>query len=110
MTRLSKAVGAGLGFYLGGPVGAILGYLIGRAVGPQKHNLSVDSSLAEYYEVLKVPPKATEEEIKQAYRMLVKQYHPDVQGRVDEKTAILLKKKMAKINEAYTEIRTARNA
>ncbi len=110
MTRLSKAVGAGLGFYLGGPVGALLGYLIGKAVSPPKNNLSVDSSLAEYYDVLKVPPKATAEEIKRAYRMLVKQYHPDLQGQVDEETAILLKKNMAKINEAYTEIGRARSS
>ena len=109
LTRLSKALGVGLGFCLGGPAWAVLGYFIGKAVGPRISRLSDDSSLAHYYETLKVSPVARTEEIKRSYRMLVKEYHPDLQGQVDEETGNLLKKKMATLNEAYGEIRRVRS-
>lgn len=52
----------------------------------------------DYYEVLGVPRTASEKEIKQAYRKLARQHHPDLhQG--DAKTAAEDKFKL--INEAY---------
>lgn len=52
----------------------------------------------DYYEVLSVPRTATEKEIKQAYRKLARQHHPDLhQG--DAKAAAEDKFKL--INEAY---------
>jgi preprotein translocase subunit Sec63 len=104
-----KAAGTGVGYYLGGPVGALLGFVVGKVVAKRISHLSVNSALAPYYEVLQVSPTAKVQEIKQSYRTMVKQYHPDLHGQVDEKTAILLRKKMAKINESYREIRRARN-
>ena len=49
------------------------------------------------YSVLRVPEEATAEEIKQAYRKLVKLWHPDLHP--DDMSA---EKRMAEINEAYT--------
>ena len=104
-----KAAGAGIGYYLGGPVGALLGYFFGRAMGNRSSPSSIESPLAQYYEVLRVSPTAGMEEIKQSYRTLVKRYHPDLHSQVDEERAILLRNKMAKVNEAYSEIKKARN-
>lgn len=51
------------------------------------------------YEVLGIKQGASQEEIKSAYRKLVKQYHPD-QYR-DNPLQELAQKKLAEINEAY---------
>lgn len=49
--------------------------------------------MKDYYEILGIPKNAPKEEIKQAYRRLAHQYHPDKKGG-DEK-------KFKEINEAY---------
>lgn len=54
------------------------------------------------YAVLGVSPSAGEEEIKRAYRELVKKYHPD--RYVDNPLADLAEAKMKEINEAYDAI------
>ena len=53
----------------------------------------------DYYEVLKVPRTATAEEIKHAYRRLVKKHHPDLHPEKDKlKETELIKE----VNEAYS--------
>ena len=51
------------------------------------------------YEILGIPENATEEQIKDAYRELVKKYHPDKYQ--DNPLADLAEEKMQEINEAY---------
>ena len=50
----------------------------------------------DYYEVLNVSRNASDQEIKQAYRRLVRKYHPDVAE--DKEKA---QEEMIKVNEAY---------
>ena len=50
----------------------------------------------DYYKVLGVSKKASQEEIKKAYRRLAKKYHPDLNAG-DEK----IQEKFKEINEAY---------
>ncbi|EHI98935.1 heat shock protein DnaJ domain protein [Clostridium sp. DL-VIII] len=51
------------------------------------------------YEVLGIKPGASQDEIKSAYRKLIKQYHPDQFG--DNPLKNLAEEKMIEINEAY---------
>jgi molecular chaperone DnaJ len=55
--------------------------------------------VADPYKVLGIPPTASEEEIKKAYRDLSKKYHPDLNPG-DESAA----RKMSEINAAYDQI------
>ena len=62
--------------------------------------------MTDPYKVLGVSPNASDEEIKKAYRALVKQYHPD--NYADNPLANLAAEKMKAINEAYDEIQKMR--
>lgn len=52
-----------------------------------------------YYEILEVDPKASNEIIEKAYKTLVKKYHPDLQNPGQQKE---FEEKMKLINEAYS--------
>src|SRR5215467_10471224 len=51
--------------------------------------------MADYYEILGVSPKASQSEIRSAYRKLARKYHPDV-SRSPEST-----QQFARLSEAY---------
>ena len=54
------------------------------------------------YEILGVSPNASDEEVKAAYRELVKKYHPDKYQ--DNPLSGLAQEKLQEVNEAYDEI------
>ncbi len=60
------------------------------------------------YQVLGVSPNASDEEIKKAYRKLVRKYHPDKYQDSDLKD--LASDKMKEVNAAYEEIEKMRAA
>lgn len=59
------------------------------------------------YQILGVPPNATDAEIKKAYRELAKKYHPDTYR--DNPLADLAEERMKEINEAYDIITKQRS-
>ncbi|NCU26028.1 J domain-containing protein [Candidatus Nomurabacteria bacterium] len=59
------------------------------------------------YEILGVAPTATDDEIKKAYRTLVKKYHPDKYQ--DNPLEDLAKEKMQEINKAYETVQAERS-
>ncbi|MDO5707456.1 MAG: DnaJ domain-containing protein [Andreesenia angusta] len=58
------------------------------------------------YEVLEIAPNATDEEVKLAYKNMVKKYHPD--KYVNNPLADLAEEKLKNINEAYEKIKKER--
>lgn len=60
------------------------------------------------YEVLGLKPGASQEEIKKAYRNLIKQYHPDQYG--DNPLKDLAEEKMREINQAYDTLTKNKDA
>lgn len=62
--------------------------------------------MTDPYKVLGVSPDATDDEVKKAYRTLVKKYHPD--SYVDNPLKELADEKMKEINLAYEEIQKQR--
>jgi len=77
----------------------------GGAPPPQR-----EESLAEAYEVLEVSPKATDAEVKRAYRRQMSQNHPDklVSRGLPESMMEVAKQKTQTIQRAYERIRVAR--
>jgi len=61
--------------------------------------------ISDPYQVLGVPPTASDQEIAKAYRKLAKKYHPDLHPG-DEEAA----KKMSEINAAYEQIKNMRKS
>ena len=60
------------------------------------------------YKVLGVSPSATDDEIKTAYRNLVKKYHPDRYANAPKEVQDQVSEKVKQINAAYDEIKRSR--
>ena len=60
------------------------------------------------YEVLQVPPNASDEQIKSAYRKLASQYHPDKVAHLGAEFRDLAENRFKEIQEAYQRITDSR--
>lgn len=70
-------------------------------------NLGGDS-LEAAYKVLGVPPTATDDEVRKAYRKLALDHHPDRVAALGEDIRRAAEKKFQEINEAKERIYKAR--
>ena len=66
------------------------------------------SSSDQNYRLLGVDPEATDEEVREAYRRMAKQSHPDRVAHLGEEYARLAGEKFSQINAAYDGIRSER--
>jgi DnaJ-domain-containing protein 1 len=106
--RLHRLVGAGIGWFVAGPVGAALGLWVGHSVRKKSDSAEYKAEngcLKRHYDVLKVPYNAGLDEIKGAYKRQAQKYHPDRFGEnTDPVLEELARERMCQINEAYGRI------
>ncbi|CAL2078846.1 TerB family tellurite resistance protein [Tenacibaculum sp. 190524A02b] len=60
------------------------------------------------YKILEVVPSVTDDEVKKAYRKMVKKYHPDKLGDVGEEHKKVAKQKFQEIQLAYDKLKKER--
>ena len=92
---------------MAGPVGALLGFIIGKQMKTSEKG-EEGALLMQCCRTLQVEPTASAEEIKKSYRRLVKRYHPDLQGPLDDIEAEAMQGKVSSLNEAYSTIKMIR--
>jgi len=69
-----------------------------------KQEFGIDGRKPDYYTILEITPDATNEEVKAAYREMVKKYHPDRVSHLGKEFADLAHKKFQYVQEAYQAI------
>jgi DnaJ like chaperone protein len=89
----------------------IIGSVLG--VSYEKHNeIRLKYSLQPFktlYQILELSPKASNEDIKKAYRKMASQYHPDRVPQDDEKIVEEAHHKFLEIQSAYEKLGKLRN-
>ncbi len=60
------------------------------------------------YKILEIDPKATDDEVKKAYRKMAIKFHPDKVAHLGEEFQITAKEKFQKVNEAFESIKKER--
>lgn len=76
----------------------------GQADGePQAGQTKQQSQNETWYEVLQVSPSATQDQVKEAYKRLMSQYHPDKVAALGAELQRVATEMSKKINAAYKE-------
>lgn len=66
------------------------------------------NTLEDWYKILEVDVKASDEEVKKAYRRMAMKYHPDKVSTMGEDVKRAAHEKFQKLNEAYEKIKKER--
>ena len=74
----------------------------------QRRSTQSNTSSSNPYEVLGVPRNAPKDQVKDAWRLLSKKYHPDTVKDKEPRVQELFGREFDKINKAYEEIKRAR--
>ncbi len=89
-------------------LGVVVGYWVVSKLFMPKAGVRIAAAahsprMTAWHEVLGVPPTATPDEIKDAYRTLMSQYHPDKVASLGEELRLLAERKSKEISAAYRE-------
>ena len=76
--------------------------------GGSSYSTSKQTYTKDAYKILGITNKATDEEVKKAYRRLAMKYHPDKVEGLGEEVKRNAEAQFREINEAYENIKTAR--
>lgn len=95
MRYKKRYMGAVAGLFLSGIGGAVAGYIVGRIF---------DKNKERYYRILGIKPDSTPQMVKNAYRKLLKRYHPDLHPDADKHLKEYLTDRTILIQKAYREI------
>lgn len=88
----------------------LIATLIGLSIGDYQTITAMYYKDKGYaYTILQVDERASDEEIKKAYKHLCIKYHPDKVASLGEKAQEAAKEKFQEINSAYEEIKKERN-
>jgi DnaJ like chaperone protein len=86
-------------------INRIIGYLEINAEDAFEIRGEFCSDNDKHYKILSVTKDSSAEDVKKAYRLLSKKYHPDRVSHLGEEFATLASDKFRKINNAYEEIK-----
>jgi len=86
-------------------INRIIGYLEINAEDAFEIRGEFCSDNDKHYKILSVTRDSSAEDVKKAYRLLSKKYHPDRVSHLGEEFATLASDKFQKINNAYEEIK-----
>ncbi len=76
-----------------------------KLFGNRKKTMTASFSKSEsYYEMLELTSNATDKEVKESYRRLVKKFHPDSHPHLSPEEKKVLSDKFQKVQEAYDRI------
>lgn len=110
-----KLIGALVGLLLRRPlfiiIGLVLGHLYDTGVfsgGRKAAPGPVDEETPDAYAVLGVPAGASQDEIEQAYRKRMSEYHPDKVATAAPELKALAERRASEINAAYERIQKHR--
>ena len=116
MAWKGKAIGFLLGLLTRRPQFMVLGLILGhlydmgifsrRAPPPAP---TVTTGLAEAYAELGISPSATDDQVEQAFRRLISEYHPDRVANAAQEIRDLAEARARTINTAYEAIRRDRH-
>ena len=76
----------------------------GSSSRPGSSMLCVSAS----YKILEISSKATDDEVKKAYRKMAVKYHPDKVASLGEEFQNAAKEKFQKVQQAYEEVKKSR--
>jgi DnaJ like chaperone protein len=89
-------------------VGRISNYLGIRDTDFQSIKAMFVKDMDSAYRILEIPPEASDEEVRKAYRRMAAKYHPDKVSHLGEDVQRAAKEKFQQLNQAFQDVKQKR--